>query len=126
MCFPDKIGPRIKADIEVSNNDLLMKSHHKLFLTVYLKPDIYCPFIEKNHFIHLVKLVQDNSILWLLPWLKVLQKVEHEDPVGMVLKREECRLVAAVHVLKNEHTGELVQEVLVEKLDKDVALDFWW
>jgi hypothetical protein len=73
MSLPDKIGPCVKADIIVSYNDLLIESHHELFLAIDLKADINHPFVKEYDFIHFIKFVEDDSILELLSRFKVLQ-----------------------------------------------------
>ena len=75
VCFEHKLRPGIATHIIPSNNNTFVKPKHHFLNPVDFEPHVAGAFVEENHFVHLVQLVQDNRPWQFLPGFQVGQHV---------------------------------------------------
>jgi hypothetical protein len=78
-------SPLVKGAVESSNNRGFIVSDHVLLLLVDLVSDISLSSLNEDDLVDLIKLLEKDGSGILMPWLKELEQLEHEESILLVI-----------------------------------------
>ena len=122
----NEFGPLVESHVVSSNVNVSVLSEHVVLNPVDFEPCFALALSEEENLVHLVKLVEQNVVGFLLARLQTREQVQHKPSVVVVWVRKESWLVRAIDVVESKEPLEFLQEVFEQKLDVHGLLHLLW
>ena len=123
MRFVDEVGSMSECATVVSDYNTSTFPQHEQPFPVELKPDVDSALIEEQNLVEVVKLVENNSILLLLTWLKFHENFDHIISVNLIIPSIEIVFDFGEPLLTFKKLVEIPQEMGVQKFIENAVLD---
>ena len=126
VCLVNEQASLIKACLKSTDDCFTRESHFQMNLFVDFIPDIIKTISNKDNFIYIIKLSEEECTLAVLNWFQILKNLNHEVLVLKVAPWVETMSLSWVLVWNAEVVSEVLQESAEQEIGVDLPLNFNW
>ena len=126
MRLIDEQGASIETSLISAYHSLARVANFVLDFLVHFVADIIKTLLDENNLVDIIKLCEDDVLVFESDRVELLQKLDHEVLVLKVVPGVERVLVGARKVRDAKVPSELLQEADEHEMSVNLTLDFTW